>query len=325
MTAILLNDLSRLARERTRVILNLGITVAMIVLALFVSSRPASLGSVALVAPAGGASVALPGYSVTVTPVAPRESELMSGKYDAIVSGSAETGYEVATLKSDAFRDRLLASLAGKSEPAAEVTGRPVGSTIAGFLLMFMLMQGTFTMYLFAEDKERGILPRIASSPVSIARYLAAHSAFAFVAILATNMAALLAVKAITGANTGFPLSSYLILFSVASALSTAIALCLNAFADKGDTANMAGSALVTLTSVLAGSFYSFERGNPTLEALIRVLPQKSWLESARLMDRGLPLGEAAVPLVWPIALSLALFAAAYAMTARKYAPSRGR
>jgi len=108
-------------------------------------------------------------------------------------------------------------------------------------------------------------------------------------------------------------------LFAVASALSAGISLFLNALASKGDTANMAGSAIVTLTSVLAGSFYSFDRGNPVLEAFVKLLPQKAWLESASLMEKGKPFSQSIHLLAYPLALSLLFFTVAFVKTGRDY------
>jgi ABC-2 type transport system permease protein len=181
------------------------------------------------------------------------------------------------------------------------------------------MMQGTMTLYLFADDKELAILPRIASTPISVTRYLAAHGIFTFIAILLPNLAILYAIKFITGADIGFTAGEYALLFAVASALSTGFSLFLNALASKGDTANMAGSAVVTLTSVLAGSFYSFERGNPVLEEFIRILPQKAWLDAAALMEKGNSLSQSAIHLAYPLALSALFFAIAFVKTGRDY------
>jgi ABC-2 type transport system permease protein len=49
----------------------------------------------------------------------------------------------------------------------------------------------------------------------------------------------------------------------------------------------MVGSAVVVLTSVLAGSFYSFDKGNKILETIIKVLPQKAFLSMAELVEQG--------------------------------------
>jgi ABC-2 type transport system permease protein len=323
MIAILKNDLARLWRSRSRIFLNVGITAGMILIALFFSSRPPVAGRIAFVGNAAAMPKAPAGYELVAADVTPRESDLVSGKYDAIVSVNAAGGYAVTTLKSADFERRLLAAIEGKAVPGGTEYMRGRGSTIAGFLLMFIMMQGTITLYLFADDKELKILPRIASTPVSIPTYLGAHSLFTFIAILAPDLAVLYAIKFITGMDIGFTFAQYLALFAVAAILATAFSLFLNALASKGDTANMAGSAIVTLTSVLAGSFYSFERGNLILEALVKALPQKAWLESATSIERGLPPHDAIAHLVYPLALSLVFFALAFAKTGRDYRGAR--
>jgi ABC-2 type transport system permease protein len=50
----------------------------------------------------------------------------------------------------------------------------------------------------------------------------------------------------------------------------------------------MAGSASVVLTSILAGSFYSFEKGNKVLEMIIKVLSQKAFLALSDSLEKGM-------------------------------------
>ena len=109
----------------------------------------------------------------------PPLSELVASKYDAVVVFDSQGGYEMRTIKSDEFKQTLGTIL---SDPAAyhadSMESRGKGTNIIGFILMFVLMQGVALMFLFAEDKEKRQIQRIAASPVSFMGYLCAHGFF---------------------------------------------------------------------------------------------------------------------------------------------------
>lgn len=81
----------------------------------------------------------------------------------------------------------------------------------------------------------------------------------------------------------------------------------------------MIGSSIVTLTSILAGSFYSFEKGNRALELMIQVLPQKAFLNLADGLEQGAALSTLLPPLCYVGALTLVLFGFATIKTRRDY------
>lgn len=323
MIALLKNDLLRLWQTKSRIVINIAIVAGMVLIAIFFSARPASPSHVIYVSDSGENSFSTPGYEVTEMDTIPPPSFLVSGKYDAIIRGTAATGYVITTMKNAEYEQTLRNVLSGSRSTGTARASRGPGSTIAGFLLMFLLMQGTITLYLFADDKELKILQRIAATPHSISTYLAAHSLFAFLSILVPDLLILYSIKLVTGADIGFSFTEFTLLFAAASILSTALALFLNAFATKGDTANMAGSAIITITTVLAGSFYSFERGNPTLEAIVKVLPQKAWLESVTCIERGGVTTRALSALAYPAAISLLFFVCASIRTTRDFSAKK--
>lgn len=323
MIAIILNDFSRAARHPARVLLTAALSAGMILIAIFFSARNPSPSPVVYVSEGESEPLSIPGYAIIEADREPPLSTLVSGEYDAIACGSPRRGFTVTTLKGAEYETLLIAALAGnRAEPDGKKAKGP-GSTIAGFILMFILMQGTLTLYLFADDKELKILPRIATTPTPISRYLLAHSTFTFFSILISDLAVLYAIHFATGADIGFSFIQYLALFAVAAFLSTGFSLFLNALSAKGDTANMSGSAIVTLTSVLAGSFVSFERGNPFLESGIKMLPQREWLEVASQLERGMSIVDSSKGLLYPVTLSVLFFIIAFLKTKRDYEGAR--
>jgi ABC-2 type transport system permease protein len=102
----------------------------------------------------------------------------------------------------------------------------------------------------------------------------------------------LTAAYALFGTEMGFGFVIYLLLTALQCVLAVSFGLFLVALCKKSDTSNMAGSASVVLTSVLAGSFYSFDKGNKVLETIIKVLPQKAFLSMSDFIERGSSISE---------------------------------
>jgi ABC-2 type transport system permease protein len=86
----------------------------------------------------------------------------------------------------------------------------------------------------------------------------------------------------------GFGIVTCLCLTALQCALVTSFGLLLVALFEKSDSSNMVGSASAVLTSVLAGSFYSFDKGNKVLETFIKILPQKAFLSMSDSLEKGL-------------------------------------
>lgn len=317
--AVLRNDMYRLMEEKARMLLMQVMIAGAVVIAILMSTRPASAGNIALVLAGGEVSLASPYLHVTVLEETPPMSALISNQYDAIVTFS-DHSYHIETVKSDSFRETLEAVLrdpTGYHDEALSM--RETGSNILGYLTMFLLMQGVYLMFLFAEDKEQKQLLRISSSPISLTAYMAAHSLFTFLMLFLPTLVILSAVRLIMNADMGMGFIQYSFLLGIICALAAAFPLFLNSLFKSSDSANMSGSAIVVMTSILAGSFYSFEKDNKLLEAIIKVLPQKSYLTIIEAAQEG-RLFQLAVPQVLYIALLIfAFFIFAVMNTRREY------
>jgi ABC-2 type transport system permease protein len=172
---------------------------------------------------------------------------------------------------------------------------------------------------MFAEDKEKKQLTRISASPISVTRYLCAHSIFTFLVIYLPTMLVLYLVKFIMNVDVGFSFGEYAALLAIITAFATAFSLFLNALYNKGDTANMAGSSIVMMTSILAGGFYSFDKGNKILETIIQVLPQKAFLTLAEGIERGRSFAATAPKLAYILVLTAVFVAIGVVKTRRDY------
>jgi len=132
-------------------------------------------------------------------------------------------------------------------------------------------------------------------------------------------MAMLFITKFILRLDIGLGLLNYLFLISMLCALSSSFTIFASALFKKSETANMAVSSIVVLTSILAGSFYSFDKDNKLLEYIITVLPQKSFLSISNLLEQGKGICHWFGYGLYIILLILALFIFAVIKTKRAY------
>ena len=274
--------------QKQRLLLFPILTAVAIAGAIFFNTKSDIAGNVAVVS-AGGVFPSSAYLNITAMDQPPPMSELVAGRYGAVVVFDDHGGYEIQTIKNDEFRVTLESIISDPSANHAGASGsRGKGTNIVGFILMFVMMQGVSLMFMFAEDKEKKQIRRIAASPVSFGWYLCAHIFFTFM-FLFIPIAVMLSIACVMpGIDMGFGLAVYLFLAALQCALATSFGSFLVALCKKSDTSNMAGSASVILTSVLAGCFYSFDKGNKILETIIKVLPQKSFLSMSDSLEKEL-------------------------------------
>jgi len=287
-TAVLKNDLWRSMEHKSRFFLFTFLTAGAIIAAIFMNTGANMAGNIAVVSKNDLDFSSTHYLNSTQLETAPPMSDLVMGKYDAIVIFDESGGHTIQTIRNDEFKQTIDAIISDPSGYHSEIIDtRGIGTNIIGFMTMFILMQGNSIMFLFAEDKEKKQIRRIAASPVSFTGYLCGHSFFVFAFLLAPSMIMLSLVKIMLNIDIGFGLLDYLFLVSLICALATAFSLFLNALVKTSDSASMIGSASIVLTSILAGSFYPFEKGNKILETAVRILPQKAYITLSDLMENG--------------------------------------
>jgi ABC-2 type transport system permease protein len=108
--------------------------------------------------------------------------------------------------------------------------------------------------------------------------------------------------------NIGFSLTQYLGILMILGALGTSFSLFINAFIKGADNANMIGSASVLLTTILSGSFYSFENGNKVLQKILLIFPQKEFLNFVKALEEGKDILNSLPQILYVITISLAFF-----------------
>ena len=285
---VLKNDYLRTVPRAVPLLVMTAVTLASIMLAVYITGIQQVKGHIVFITQSSAAT--LPKSSkvldITFLPSKPPYSDLVKQKYDAYITVNNNGDYQIETLRSNDFKNMILRLL---KFPNASVndnkTDRGVGVNIIGFMMMFLLMLAFSNLFAFADDKEQGQLHRIAVAPASFGGYLAAHCIYCLSLLLPEFI--ILAVLKWCGWNIGFTLLQYAGLLVVLGFLGISFALLLNTLIQKPDNANMLGNSVTVLTSVLAGSFYSFSKSNMVLDSIIKLLPQKEIMDFAQHMQSG--------------------------------------
>lgn len=316
---VLKNNYLRTVPRAVPVLVMTIVTLASILLAVYITGIQQIKGHIVFITQSSAA--ALPKSSkyldITVLPHKPPYSELVKQKYDAYITIDNRGNYQVETLRNSDFKNMILLLL---KYPNANVndskTDRGVGVNIIGFMMMFLLMLAFSNLFAFADDKEQGQLRRVAAAPASFGGYLAAHCTYCLSFLLPEFL--LLAVLKLIGWDIGFTLLQYAGLMAVLGFLGISFALLLNTLIHKPDNANMLGNSITVLTSVLAGSFYSFSKNNTVLDNIIKLLPQKEVMDFAQHMQDG-SVWQHSGSITYAIAFSLSLFIISCTVLRRMY------
>jgi ABC-2 type transport system permease protein len=323
MIGILKNNWYRIVSRKNYLLISVLLTVFSVSLAIYFTSQFQVKGNIALVTQSGAAPVHSQSINITAVKTAPPLSDLVLNKYDAIVVDNGSGNYSIQTIKNEKDKAMFLSALQNPASfhPAAD-DERGAGTNILGFLIMFVLIEGVLYMMLFAEDREKRLAERIATSPVSFYRYLLSHCLFVFLILYLPTYAVIAAAKLI-GFRVGFTLVQYALLLAVLCALSVAFSLFINSLFKVAETANQLGSSLVTLTTILAGSFYSFSKENTVFDAMIRILPQKDFISFTQALENGKLTSAANMQIGYVIVLTAAFFFFSILLNKRDYIYSK--
>jgi ABC-2 type transport system permease protein len=326
MLEIFINDWNRLLEEKLYLIVSMVLTILSVVAAIVLTNTIQTKENIALVVPNAQAVTEASSkfanssyFNVSILEAAPPKSQLVQNRYDAIVTVAQDASYNVEVIKSDELKERISAALKNPDTFALNSsTQRKIGTNIIGYMMMFLLIQGLLYARLFAEDKEKHMIKRVVVSPIAFRNYLLGHAAF-MVTMIFTPTFCVIVVAKIIGATVGFSLCVYAALIAVLAILSSAFALFLNSFFCVADTANMLGSSLVILSSILAGSFSSLTKEETLFDKLLHLLPQKDFINFTNALEKGMLTTNIKEQLLYVIGLSVIFFAIAVIKTRKDY------
>lgn len=250
----------------------------------------------------------------------PPFSELMRNRYDAVILDNGNGHFDIVTVKSEQFRGQLEGMLTEPASFVSEMTPeRGVGTTIVGYLIMFVLISGSTYMNFFTDDKAGGTFRRTATSPVGIRAYLAGQLLFNGLMLFVPVMGMLIVLKEVFGMDIGFSYGHYAILVGLLSGVATAFGFFLASLIENPDDGMAVASSVIIVTSLLGGSFFVFEHEDAVMRILTDLLPQTSLMDIAANLERGWSIGQIADPVVHVVAVALALAVTGWIVCERRF------
>lgn len=348
MLTVLKNNWVRIMQQKQYLVTAVLLTSLAAAAAILLTNRLQTTPDVAVLG--GRAEYLEAECSVTYPEKAPARSELLMNRYDAVVKLADDGSFDIETAKGDAYRERIQAAVqAGQGAQQtgntaapgsagntviADNTGRAgglndkgitagqetrqVGTNIIGYMMMFLLMQGILYGRMFAEDKEKHLIERIAVSPMSFGGYLAGQAVFIWALVFVPSFI-MVCIAKLAGEDTGFTLAQFAFLLVLCSMLSTCMALFIHSFFMTADTGNMAGSCVAVLTSVLSGTFYDLGGGSSWADRALYLMPQKNLMRFADLWERGKLNQDAVTSLIYVIIISAVFISIGMLKTRKDY------
>ena len=302
------NNLIRILSKKAVIIVAFILIPIMIVVAVLFTAQINIKGNIALVTASVQSIPKDDRIQIEVMKEKPAISQLLLGKYDAIVEQKSDGTYKVTSIKSLENKEAIESFFkTGKiSESKQDENGKKgVGANILGFILMIVLIQGIALIVLFTEDRDLKTFRRVLTSPVSERQYLFVQGIFTFVCLFIPSYLALVITKVVFGVNIGYSYGMLAILMGILSALSTALALFIASVLKRDYS--LAATGIYVITCVLAGCYISFTGNNKILDAICSIIPQKSYITLIQGIENGKGMlefkGQLAYLLVWIVAL----------------------
>ncbi len=314
MFNILKNNFYRAVSRKNYFILMFCISIVTITAAVFFTAKLEVKGNIAVFSDNGGFYISSKFLNIEKVDKVPDKASLVMNKYDAVVIDKGNGEFEIQTIKSDDFKNKLEKIIKNPgSFSFRDDNSRGVASNILGYMIMIVFIQGLLYMLMYSEDRENGTFKRIGVSPVSAGVYLAGHGIFNFFMVFVPTYLLIISVKIIFNVNIGLSFIQYAGLLGVLTFLSTGFSLLISSLFKKAESSNMAGQATAVLTSLLAGCFYSFDNGNAVMKKIISFLPQKNLISLVQGIEHGENFNSLVPKVTYLIAFSIVMIVLAAA------------
>lgn len=282
------NNFKRILAQKAVVIVALVVVPIMIGLGVLFSAKTEMKPHIALVTNGGRSLPKNDKIQIDVMDKKPAESKLLLGEYAAIAEEKSDGTYKVTTLKSKDDKKKIEEFLRNSKIIETQKdkdAKRGTGANILGFMMLSILMEGLSLILLFPEDRTLKTFRRIMTGPVSERQYILSQGIFTFLFLYLPSYLAIIITKVCFGVKIGFDYGMLAILVAILSALSTAFALFFSVIFER--EISITASGIYTITSILAGCFYSFTGGNKILDAVCKVIPQKEYMTISQGVENG--------------------------------------
>lgn len=284
MRALFRLNNQRYKQRLGQLMLTFVLTTVVLVVALYLGDQPTVLGRIAVVGETGS-ELTGPFEFKTVKEI-PTNAEIMMGKYDGYLI-QEDDSYKVVTPKNKELSKELTSWLSQKRGVKKVNEGSQMLEKVIGFMMMVLLLGGLTFVATIGEDKEQHQLERLLLAPISLGKYLVSQCVYAFLALYLPTLTLFMICQAVIHKELGASLLTYSGLIALICALGISIGTLMMSLFKTGDRATMVTSAILILTTVIAGSFGQIGADHLWFTNFSRILPQKSLLSLAADIQQG--------------------------------------
>lgn len=257
------------------------VTPVVIFVAVFFTNKIETKSTIGII---GDIEISIKNVNAIYLEEEPKFSELVQGKYDAIVKKENEI-IQIETIRGENFKNSLEDAL--RENASYVVTSdRGIVTNLIGFITMFILVFASM-LFKFYYDEKTGINKRVLSTSINHLQYSISHFLVVFAILFVPTIIIILLGNIILQYNENV---SYIhILFMVftlclfATSFSFFISSCIKTEANGGLVATM----IIVITTLIAGSFFEVAQNGFT-SFINKFLPQRYLLDYAIALENGL-------------------------------------
>ena len=229
--------------------------------------------------------------SCTILQEEPKLSELVEGKYDAIIENK-DNKYYIRSVKGENFEHSLDSVLNnGKTvkDAFANKQARGVISNLVGFLSMLLLLLGSILYKFYYQDKG-GIARRIVVSKVGYIRYILSYPLSVFLVLFIPAWAITIISSSTLKLSENIKFPELTFMMFVLCFLGASYNFLVASFSRHEQNGGLFATMTVMMTSLLSGSFIEIAKGG-WAEKISYLFPQRYIVDFAINLEKGNKLG----------------------------------
>ncbi len=217
----------------------------------------------------------------------PPISELVQGKYDALIIGN-ETGYEVKSIKGQEYEKLLKQIIDGKTplkELFISIENRGVISSQIGFLTMLLMLMGSMLYKFYYEDK-KGTDKRILYGTVSYKQYILSHILVVFLILFIPTILICILANIIFSLNIYVSVTEITFIIFTLCLLSTSFSFFIASITKTEENGSLLATMAIVITSLISGSIIEVSKQGLT-QKLAHLFPQRYIIDFSIQVERG--------------------------------------
>lgn len=207
------------------------------------------------------------------------DSEVIMGKYDAVVNRDENGNFIIKTSKSDEYEKVLLAFLQGAFSDSNNgffnLSERCVVFT--NYMIIVIMMLGISFSLFYKEDKEVGIIKRIKMSSISAFQYLLSQFFFVFAIVFLVTSVVVAFGNIVFKIDLGIDLLSFLMILALGSFFSAGFGILCVSIMKNMNSMLTTSSSIVVLMVILSGMIISIPKEYKFLTTLSNIIPLKKF------------------------------------------------